>query len=370
MKLAAIVGTRPDIIKMQPIIKCIEERNHILCFIHTGQHYDFNMSDVFLRNLQLPKPDYFLNTGSKSQCVQIGRVISRCETVLRKANPDGVLLLGDTNSALGAAISACKLSIPIGFVEAGCRSFDKSMPEEINRTLISHMATLNFAPTRNCYQNLLREGLPNDGIVVTGHPIVDLIEQLKPILSKNIYQDYEKDFILVTLHRRENILDKERIQKLLVSFDKISERMPVIFPCHPHTKKQIELFDLSSLLNHILVLDPVDYLQSLSLIRKASMVLTDSGGVQQESALLNTPCITLRDRTEWIETVNIGVNFIAGYNPNLILKNVRFVRNHHKDIMKRFRKNIFGRIGSSDKILNAIERSFVNRHQILKRQHV
>jgi UDP-N-acetylglucosamine 2-epimerase (non-hydrolysing) len=366
MKLAAILGTRPDIIKMQPIIRRIQKSNHAIFLIHTGQHYDFNMFDVFLSNLELPKPDYFLNAGSTSQSIQIGRVISRCETVFRKVKPDGVLVLGDTNSALGAAISASKLSIPIGHVEAGCRSFDKSMPEEINRTLISHMASLNFAPTSNCQQNLLREGLPDADIIVTGHPLVDLIEQLRPLLSKNICPTNEKDFVLVTLHRRENILDEKKIKKLLMSFDKISEYLPVIFPCHPHTKKQIKLFGLSSKLNHVSVLDPVDYLQSLSLVGKARMVLTDSGGIQQEAALLNTPCITLRDRTEWTETVDLGVNFIAGCSPYLIAKRVRFVEKYHKDILKRFRKNIFGKVGSSDRILKTVERNLVKKPRILK----
>ena len=295
MKIAAFVGTRPEIIKMQPIIKEIQKSEHELVFVHTGQHYDFSMSDIFLNELELPKPNYFLNVKSVSQGIQTGNIIAKSESILRRVRPDIVLVQGDTNSALGAAIASSKLGLSVGHIEAGCRSFDKTMPEEINRMLISDVASLHFAPTSTCIKNLLREGVISSQIFLTGHPIVDLIEQIRNRIPENNkandhklgkLKNKDQEYTLVTVHRRENIENRERISEILAPLDRLSQKMLVIFPCHPHTELQIDRFNLKNYLKNLNVIQPIGYLESLSLIKHARFALTDSGGIQQEASSL------------------------------------------------------------------------------------
>lgn len=359
MKVAVFVGTRPEIIKMQPIIKEIEEK-HNLIFIQTGQHYDFVMSGIFINELKLNTPDYTFNVKATTQASQTANIIKKSETILRKEKPDIVLVEGDTNSALGVAVASVKLGVPVGHVEAGCRSFDKTMPEEINRILISDVASLHFSPTPNCSQNLLREGIMPAHIFLTGHPIVDLLaniaKRLSRInLSKLVASDV--DYALVTMHRRENIENQDRITEILDALNRLARNISIIFPCHPHTKLQITKFGLANHLKNLRVIDPVGYIDSLNLIKYAKFVLTDSGGVQQEAAILKTPCITLRERTEWVETINLGLNFLAGYNVKSIIKTVMHVEKNYNKIVTAFdtSKNIFGKIGVSKRILGIIE---------------
>lgn len=360
MKLAVFVGTRPEIIKMQPVIKEIEKTQHDLIFVETGQHFDFGMSGIFISELDLSKPDYSLNIKSGSQGAQTADVITKSEVILQKEMPDMVLIEGDTNSALGVALASSKLRVPIGHVEAGCRSFEKTMPEEINRTLISDMASLHFCPTPNCVLNLLREGILPAQIFLTGHPLVDLLKNIARKLSTNnlakLVTEHET-YVLVTVHRRENIENKERISEILIALDQLAQKIPIIFPCHPHTKLQIINLGLAKDLRNLEVLNPVGYIDSLNLIKNAKYVLTDSGGVQQEAALLYTPCITLRDVTEWIETVNLGVNFLAGYRASRITETVRILESNYDNIVRRLDSShdIFGKIGVSERILGVIE---------------
>jgi UDP-N-acetylglucosamine 2-epimerase (non-hydrolysing) len=366
MKIIACVGTRPEIIKMQPIIKEIQKREHELIFVHTGQHYDFMMSNIFVDELELPKPDYFLNIEPASQGVQTGEIIARCESILKNENPDILLVLGDTNSALGAAIASSKLGLSIGHIEAGCRSFDKLMPEEINRVLISDVANLHFAPTHNCKKNLLREGIIPSQIFLTGHPIVDLMKQIRDRISNNNLKKLRvnhKSYALVTFHRRENITNKLKISDILVALDHLAQMIPVIFPCHPHTELQIIEFAFKNYLKNLEVIQPVGYLDSLSLIKHARFVLTDSGGIQQEAALLGTPCVTLREMTEWIETVNAGLNFLVGHSSSRIIETVQHIEKDYDDIVQRFNsaRNLFGKIGVSKRTIHAIEKNY-NHH--------
>lgn len=366
MKIVNFVGTRPEIIKVQPVMKQIQRRGHELFFVHTGQHYDFNMSDIFIERLDLPKPNHFLNVKSGSQGIQTARIIARSENILTNVKPHLVIVTGDTNSGLGAAIASSKLGLKIAHVEAGCRSFDKQMPEEINRTLISHVADLHFAPTHNCRNNLLREGISPSHIFLTGHPIVDLIDGMRiristssPIPDRSFgFMRYKKDnYALVTLHRRENVTTKERLTDILIALDRLAHDITIIFPCHPHTKRQIRSLALGKYLKNIKVIEPVDYVQSLSLIKHARYVMTDSGGIQQESALLNVPCITLRDVTEWIETVNAGINFLGGYKLRRIIETVHRLERGYDAIVRRFKltRNLFGSPGSSKRITHIIE---------------
>jgi UDP-N-acetylglucosamine 2-epimerase len=361
MKIANFVGTRPEIIKIQAVMKEIQKRGHELTFIHTGQHYDFNMSDIFIDELELPKPKHFLNVKSGSQGVQTGKIIGRCETILETEKPDIVLLNGDTNSGLGAAIASTKLRQPVAHVEAGCRSFDKFMPEEINRVLISDVADLNFAATENCMRNLIREGIPSSRVFLTGHPIVDLMHEISEKIPKHSDLDgfavQDRAYALVTLHRRENVTNKNIITNLLSTLDNLSQKIPLVFPCHPHTKRQVKKFGLKNYLTHLKVIKPVGFLQSLGLVKHARFVLTDSGGIQQEAALLGTPCITLRDVTEWVETVEAGVNFLAGQNRDTIIERVQYLEKYYEDVMQRFKGagNLFGEIGVSKKIVKIME---------------
>lgn len=359
MKLAVFVGTRPEIIKMQPVIKEIERR-HELIFVETGQHYDFMMSGMFIKELRIDRPDYSLKVDTSSQGAQTANVITKSEAILRKEKPSLVLVEGDTNSALGVAIAAAKLDIPIGHVEAGCRSFDKTMPEEINRVLISDVTRLHFSPTQNCVRNLLNEGIASNEIFLTGHPIVDLMAEIENRLSADHLKNLavsENNYVLVTMHRRENIENKERITQILMALTRLARKIPVIFPCHPHTKLQITKFGLYGQLKNLRISEPVGYIDSLSLIKYARMVLTDSGGVQQEAALLRTPCVTLREVTEWIETVKHGLNFLSGHRTNNIIKKVSHIEQNYDEIMKSFKfsKFIFGNKGVSKRIVKIIE---------------
>lgn len=361
MKIANFVGTRPEIIKIQAVIKVIQRSEHKLVLIHTGQHYDFNMSEIFMDELEFPKPNYFLNVKSGSQGVQTGKIIARCENILKIERPDIVLLNGDTNSGLGAAIAATKLGLPIAHVEAGCRSFDKFMPEEINRVLISDVADLNFAATDNCMKNLLREGIPSSRVFLTGHPIVDLIHEIRNKISESHLDGVEfthKGYALLTLHRRENVTNEGRIREILIACDRLSRNVSLIFPCHPHTRRQIKKFALKNQLRNIKLIEPVSYVQSLNLIKNARFVLTDSGGIQQEAPLLGTPCITLRDVTEWVETVNAGVNFLAGARTEVIIDTVQHLERNYDDIIKRLKltRDLFGKVGASKRITDTIEK--------------
>lgn len=371
MKIAVIVGTRPEIIKLQPIIRKIQgRRKHRLILIHTGQHYDFEMSKIFFDEFHLSEPKYFLNAKAASQGAQTGKIIAKCEEILKIEKPDALLVEGDTNSGLGAAIASSKLGVPIGHVEAGCRSFDRSMPEEINRVVISDLASFHFAPTPTCVNNLLKEGICDSQIFLTGHPIVDLISRMKGKIEltgtfKNAKNNLlsrmgvsNNDFALVTIHRRENISDKKRMSNILGALSQLAKMTPIIFPCHPHTRLSILKFSLKDKLRNVRLTPPVGYFNALSLITHARFVLTDSGGIQQEAALLSTPCITLRGVTEWVETVNAGINFLSDNDAEQILKVVRHVESNYDRISNRFKslRNLFGEAGVSDRIISIIEK--------------
>jgi UDP-N-acetylglucosamine 2-epimerase (non-hydrolysing) len=373
MNICVIVGTRPEIIKMQPVLVEIKKRNHKLVLVHTGQHYDFMMSDVFINELEISKPDYFLKVKTLSQGMQVGEIIASCDRILESENPDIVLVQGDTNSALGGSIASAKLDLPIGHVEAGCRSFDKHMQEEINRVLISDIATLNFAPTENCLVNLQREGIKSEQIFLTGHPIVDLLNTVSGTkITTTVLDDLgikQRNYYLVTIHRRENIENKDKISDILKALSLISKEIPIIFPCHPHTELQINKFGLTNYLKKIKTIKTVGYFESLSLIQNARIVLTDSGGIQQESAILGTPCITLRSVTEWSETIEKGLNFLTGHQIENITKTIEFVEKDYSLIMKRFGlvKGLFGKPGTSVKIIEIIEKELSSiKRNILK----
>ncbi|WP_209628590.1 UDP-N-acetylglucosamine 2-epimerase (non-hydrolyzing) [Methanofollis sp. W23] len=327
--LSIVVGTRPEIIKMSPIIRYCQEKNIEFNIIHTNQHYSYDMDRIFFEDLNLPEPNFNLEIGSGTPGDQTGKMLSKIETVLMKEKPGIVLVQGDTNSVLAGALAASKLHIPVAHVEAGLRSFDRNMPEEINRILTDHIADYLFAPTNISKENLIHEGIIS-GVSVVGNTIVDATYQNLNIANdkSTILQDLglkKGDYFLVTLHRAENVDDKDILSNILSSLSNLSKiyAEPILFPVHPRTEKMIQTFNLSSSLNGITCIKPVGYLDFLVLEGNARLVLTDSGGVQEETCILNIPCVTLRDTTERPETIDAEKNILAGREPGTIISCVK-----------------------------------------------
>ena len=323
MRFAIVLGTRPEIIKMSPIIRALEWGARDYFILHTGQHYDYEMDGAFFEELSLPEPDYNLGVGSGSHAEQTGKIMTGVEAVLMKEKPDITLVQGDTNTVLSAAIVAAKLQLPLGHVEAGLRSWDRRMPEEINRIVADHVSDFLFAPTEVSMANLLKEGLPETIIHVTGNTVVDAVQQNMALASEKsraIQKLGLEDggFFLVTLHRAETVDDKYRIKDVFTALKKLRREhgVPVVFPMHPRTQKMVGAFGLSSV--GIKAMFPVGYLDFLTLLSNCKLVLTDSGGVQEESCVLRVPCVTLRENTERPETVEVGSNIVSGTSPDRV----------------------------------------------------
>jgi UDP-N-acetylglucosamine 2-epimerase (non-hydrolysing) len=335
MKISIILGTRPEIIKMSPIIReC--EKSHLEYFIlHTGQHYTFEMNRVFFKQLELPLPKYNLTVGSCSHAEQTGKILIGTEKILQKEKPDIVLVEGDTNTVLAGALAAVKLQMKIGHVEAGLRSYDRTMPEEINRILTDHCSDILFAPTKNSKQNLLKENIRNNNIFITGNTIVDAVLKYKKIAAKksNILKDlglHHKEYFLVTVHRQENTDDINRLKRILKGLSQLHKKynIPIVYPVHPRTQRKMKEFKLTS--DDIKLIQPADFFSFLQLEEHARIVLTDSGGVQEETCILETPCVTLRDNTERPETLESGSNILAGTNPEKIVECVSIMYEKNK----------------------------------------
>lgn len=361
IRVAVFVGTRPEIIKMQPIVKELLSRSNIRSlFIHTGQHYDYNLSSIFIKELDLPAPDMFLDVKSTFPGAQLARIVERSEQAMRKLKPAVILVLGDTNSTLGAALAAAKMKLPLGHIEAGCRSFDRNMPEEQNRVLVADLATHQFTPTETCSQNLVREGIAGESIHLTGHPIVDLLDNVGKAVDDHSISKYAlapSKYYLVTLHREENVDNAERLESILRAIYSVSENSKVIFPIHPHTMKNVRKYRLTRYLRKSIVVEPVGYLAGLAIMKNALLVLTDSGGIQQEAAIIGTPCLTLRTTTEWVETVKEGLNFLAGHETERILRTVDQVRKNWRHIKANLSRahSLFGEPPVSAKIVDIVE---------------
>ena len=319
-----VIGTRPEIIKMSAIIRGCSRQGLEFSVLHTGQHYSYAMDKIFFEQLDLSSPTYNLDVGSGTQGAQTAAILTGIENVLLKHPPGIVLVQGDTNTVCAGALAAAKLHIPVGHVEAGLRSYDRSMPEEINRIVADHVSDQLYAPTENSRQNLLREGIPAEKITVTGNTVVDAVHQNIRIAQQKVNPLEElglepRNYFLVTAHRAENVDDPLRLTEILTGLKKLSEHFgfPVVFPMHPRTQKMVREFSLST--EGIRVIDPVGYLEFLILESMASLLLTDSGGVQEESCILKVPCVTLRENTERPETIDVGSNMLAGTNPEKML---------------------------------------------------
>lgn len=328
VKVAIILGTRPEITKMAPVIRAVDSRDIDYFVIHTGQHYSHNLDGVFFEQLRLDLPSYNIEAGSGSHGAQTARILEGIEEILIRRQPDVVLVQGDTNSVLAGALAAAKLHIKVGHIEAGLRSYDRSMPEEINRILADHCADYLFAPTEKAEKILLGEGIPQEKIYVTGNTVVDSLYQnieiarrTSKILDKLGIRPAE--YFLVTAHRTENVDNPERFASLLAGLDKVANfyHQPLIYPVHPHALAKMKEFRLET--PNLTLIDPVDYFDSLILQNYARLVLTDSGGVQEEACILGVPCVTLRDNTERPETLEIGANMLAGVDTDNILECAR-----------------------------------------------
>jgi len=324
MKLSIVLGTRPELIKMWPIVRECERLALDYFILHTTQHYDYIMDRVFFEELELPDARYDLNVGSGSHGEQTGKMLIKIEGVLREEKPDVVLVEGDTNSTLAGALVATKLGIKVGHVEAGLRSYDRRMPEEVNRVLTDHCSNYLFAPTWKSRGTLIGEGIPEEKIFVTGNTIVDAVYRTLQKASKyNIMNDLHlqpKEYFLTTLHRQENVDDKARFAGILMGLEKVANEfgISIIYPVHPRSRKRMRDFDLQP--EGVKLIDPVGFFSFLQLENNARLVLTDSGGVQEETCILGVPCVTLRDNTERPETIEVGSNILAGASPEKILE--------------------------------------------------
>lgn len=359
MKIAIILGTRPEIIKMSPVIRECESRGLDYFVLHTGQHYSYNLDKIFFDELQLPQPRYNIDVGSGSHAEQTGNMMIGIENRLLQEHPDIVLVQGDTNSVLAGSIVAAKLHVDVGHIEAGLRSYDRSMPEEINRILADHCADLLFAPTEKAQKILLHEGIEADNIFVTGNTIVDAVYQNVKVAEDkvNILEELDlvkNQYILVTVHRQENVDCYERLYSIIKSLQLIHKKLsiPVVFPIHPRTKKQISKFGLNA--DGIRFIDPLGFLEFLQLESYSRLVMTDSGGAQEETCVLNVPCVTLRNNTERPETVEVGSNILAGVDAEAILGAVEIMINK-----ERVWKNPFGDGKSGRRIIEIATRTKV-----------
>jgi UDP-N-acetylglucosamine 2-epimerase (non-hydrolysing) len=349
MKIAIILGTRPEIIKMAPVIRECKKQNRDYFILHTGQHYSYNLDKVFFQELQLPEPKYNLNVGSGSHAEETGKMLIGIEKILLKEEPNIILVEGDTNTVLAGALAASKLHIKVGHVEAGLRSYDRGMPEEINRLLADHISDYLFAPTEKAKENLLREGVDENKIFVTGNTIVDAVYQNLEIARGKVdilnKRNLEKEeYFLITAHRQENVDVKERLKGILDGLKLVHNEfgLPIIYPIHPRTQKRINEFGLK-MSEGIKLVEPLGFLEFLQLEANAKLVLTDSGGVQEETCILKVPCVTLRDNTERPETIDVGSNILAGTNQDKISNSVKFMLSKERNWMNPFGDGKSGR---------------------------
>ncbi len=332
MKVLSVVGTRPNFVKMAPVINEIQQRGISHVLVHTGQHYDREMSEIFLKELRMPKLDHFLDVRSGSHGYQIGTMLITLETVILKEKPDFVLIPGDTNTSLAGGLASSKIpGVATCHIEAGLRSFDRTMPEEINRILIDHCSDALFCPTDTAVENLKKEGISDDRVHNVGDTMVEAcFEHLRLAKQRDFSEKYGslEDYYLITAHRAENTDNEERLKGIVSAF--LAMDKTLIFPVHPRTKKKLIKFGLLDKITNakgIRLIEPVGYLEFLYLLSNAELMITDSGGVQKEAFLLNVPCVTLRDNTEWVETLSANANVLVGADQGTILDGVKRMQN-------------------------------------------
>lgn len=354
-KIVIIFGTRPEIIKLSPLIRTCITHNIPYTLIHTNQHYSCELSDLIFQDLNLPKPDYNLEIGSAPHGEQTGKMLIALEPILRKEKPSAVIVLGDPNSAFAGALAAAKLHIPVCHIEAGRRSFDKRMPEELNRLMIDQIADTLFTPNEWTRANLIREGIDESKIIVSGDPIVDAVLENVQIASvkSSVHQDFglmRGNYFLATIHRPENVDDEEKLSTIIYAFNKLAEKYqcPFVFPAHPKTQKKIVEYGIDT--GNILITPPQGYLDFLQLEANCTALLTDSGSLQEEACILQIPCVTIREDTERQETIEIGANVLTSASKSGIISAV--------DLMlqkPRTWENPFGERGTGERIMHNIQ---------------
>jgi UDP-N-acetylglucosamine 2-epimerase (non-hydrolysing) len=366
IKVMPIVGVRPQIIKSAPILHLLKEDEEVtLQLIHSGQHYDFEMSKVFFNELDLPDPLHNLGIGSGSQATQTARAMTRAERVIRKSKPDLVMVFGDANTTLGGALAAIKLHVPVCHVEAGLRSYDIIMPEEINRVLTDHCSQMLCAPTLEALKNLKKEGVKENSILLSGDTMYDALLQHKTDIEKStIVKDLgltKEIYAVLTLHRAENVDDDERLTNIISAIANLTE-VKTVFPVHPRTKKRLRNTKLEKVLKQapsVILTEPLGYFDILSLMKNSAVVLTDSGGMQKEAFLLHVPCVTLRYNTEWVETVKLGANKLAGAENKRILRETKeFLEDKNIKMKLKSLPNPYGEGKASHKIVKDLKESF------------
>lgn len=327
LKIINIVGARPNLTKMASLMREMQRHPEIEAFlVHTGQHYDPNLSDIFFRQMGIPEPHCNLGVGSGSHASQTAEILKRIEPVLIEQHPDLVLVVGDVNSTIAVGLAAVKLGIPLAHVEAGLRSFDRSMPEEINRVLTDAISDYLFVTEEDAIQNLINEGRPRESIHLVGNVMIDSLRHFLPIAQKSMIGEEMalkngtewKRFGVLTLHRPSNVDSMDKLLEILAAIDAVAAEVPIVFPVHPRTRQQ--LTDLAHRhRNQLLLTPPIGYIDFLCLLSKAALVMTDSGGIQEETTALGVPCLTLRDNTERPITISEGTNLLVGTNADTIV---------------------------------------------------
>lgn len=329
IKIITIVGARPQFIKAAVVSRAfagtegVEEK-----IIHTGQHFDHNMSDIFFEEMQIPKPDFFLGINGLGHGAMTGQMLEKIEQVLLVEKPDKVLVYGDTNSTLAGALAASKLHIPVAHVEAGLRSFNMKMPEEINRILTDRVSDILFCPTEKAVDNLKKEGYSDYSCEIfnVGDVMYDAALFYEKIAVSNPHSSQASDYALCTIHRQENTDDKQKLTSIFKALHEIGNDISLVLPLHPRTKKYINKYKIPIETNKINIIEPVGYFEMIQLIKNASFVMTDSGGLQKEAYFFKKYCLTLRKETEWVELVDIGANFICDSNYETIISKFRFIK--------------------------------------------
>lgn len=325
MHILHVVGARPNFMKAAPVLHALSKNTGTSqTLVHTGQHYDVSMSDVFFRQLDIPQPDVNLRVGSSSHAQQTAEIMMRLESVILEYSPDWVMVYGDVNSTAAAALVCAKLAVKVAHVEAGLRSFDRRMPEEINRLVTDQLADLLFTPSADGNDNLVREGIAPGKIRLVGNVMIDTLVRLLPIARSHRPPGLPERYALVTMHRPANVDDEVFLRDLLDTLDEISLALPVIFPVHPRTRQRITDFGMSERGDfQVRLTDPLSYLEFLALQESATLVITDSGGIQEETTFLGVPCLTIRENTERPITTTVGTNVLVGRDMRRLREEIR-----------------------------------------------
>lgn len=348
MKILTVLGARPQLIKAAMVSCAIDQHPQLQeVIVHTGQHFDQNMSEVFFNELKIPKPSYHLDVNQMHPQEMLNAMLFKIDSILEKEKPQSVLVYGDTISTLAGAVAARNKKIKVCHVEAGLRSGNTDMIEEVNRILTDRMSDLLFCPTKKAVENLKYEEFDkkNCKIIQSGDVMLDAALHHSKGLEENGLE--HREFILCTVHRRENLNDRKRLENIFVTLEKIHQQIPIVLPMHPHTKKILEAEKIQT---NVTIIEPVGYLEMLSLLKNCKMVMTDSGGLQKEAYFFSKPCVTLRDETEWTELVDGGYNIVSGANPDQIYQAYGRMKNHKI----HFDSSLYGSGQASQMIVNEI----------------